>query len=309
MIALPVRLYRRILRVITWILLLVTVGNAQIQGASVSWLQNMLANGDDYARRGDWKNAVVQYYNIFYSFPPDSIPYQLYFKIAAVYSHNGQPQLARPYLVRAAERYRATRYDLECRLRLAVFDYQYDADEEAVLRSVLAQPEIPFKVIAAYLLIRMNAIDLADSMLSVVLASRLMVTDQIEALQAALRQPPPEPYPVWQKWGIIGSAAILPGMPQLLSGDYREGGLIATGFIALFGISRRISARHAAVRYFGTTGLLFYYLGGWYAGYRAYQDRQAAGRSVYYADLVRRFAITGVLKLADPLMSETVYER
>lgn len=83
--------------------------------------ENIMQVADSYASVGEWKEAVLQYYEYLLRFPEDTLVPLIYFKIASLYEQNGMFDLAGGYLKKVVENYSDGPYELEGKLRLAVF--------------------------------------------------------------------------------------------------------------------------------------------------------------------------------------------
>jgi hypothetical protein len=232
------------------------VGLAQeLQFENLDLRTNMLQVADHYARNGDWQKAILQYYEFLFRFPDDSLVSGIYTRIAAVYQQSGELQLAEEYYRKAVDQYAHTRFDLENRLRLAVFYYE-KGDYETAFQYALNQREAPFRIIVFYTLIRLREVALADSVghnLQTALAAAEMMPEYQEIREE-------ERVLNWKKkWSIYACSVLLPGSGQILAGNYRQGGLIAAGFLGLLKATTYAWKHYPGFYYYLVCGVLISY--------------------------------------------------
>jgi len=219
--------------------------------------ENILQVADHFAREGDWKQAILNYYAFLYQFPDDSEAVSIHWKIVEMYMRSGQHTLAEKNLRQIVEEFRDTPFDLENRQRLALFLYQQQRWEES-LRYAYYQPEPSFKIIIAYNLIQMGELELADSVLeefSSQTGHQISISPAVHDL--ALKS---AKLPGAKKMGAMTLSAILPGSGRYLYREYWSGTVQMAGFGALLGTTLySILYQPQSVFFCGSVTLVYYF--------------------------------------------------
>jgi tetratricopeptide (TPR) repeat protein len=268
----------------------------ELQFENLDLRTSMLQVADHYARDNDWQKAVLQYYEFLFRFPDDSLTPGVYIRIASVYQQCGEMQLAEEYYRKAVDQYAHTRFDLENRLRLAVFYYD-KGDYEAALQYALAQREPPFRIIIFYTLIRLREVELADSIGHDLGAESV----SLEIMPEYLRIRAEERVLGWKKkWGIYACAALLPGSGQILNGDYRQGGLIAVGFLGLLKATTYAWKHYPGFYYYLVSGVLISYGVNLYATYDLIKNYEERASQDELIALTEKYSLAEQLRLPLP---------
>lgn len=268
----------------------------ELQFENLDLRTNILQVADHYARDGDWQKAILQYYEFLFRFPDDSLAPGVYLRIATVYQQCGELQLAEEYYRKAANQSAHTRFDLENRLRLALFYYD-KGDYEAALRYALAQRESPFRIIIFYTLIRLREVELADSIGSDLNAKSV----SLEIMPEYQRIRTEERVLNWKKkWGIYAGAALLPGSAQILNGDYRQGGLIAVGFLSLLKATTYAWKHYPGFYYYLVSGVLISYGVNLYATYDLVKNYEMRASQDELIALTEKYPLVEQLRLPSP---------
>ena len=216
---------------------------------------NILQVADHYARSGDFKEAILQYYEFLYRFPYDSLAPRIAIKIAAVYQESGNYKLAEKHLKEALVKYNHTKYNLENRLRL-VFLYYEKEDYSTAIEYALKQPESPFRLVEIYCWIRLGEIEDADSLV----ASFNTEGYSTEILAEYRNLRASNAHLHWtRKYGAYTLSALLPGTGRILMEEYKDGMLTAVGFYGLVKVAVYTLKSHPAFYYYAATGTLIYY--------------------------------------------------
>lgn len=216
---------------------------------------NILQVADHYARSGNFKEAILQYYEFLYRFPDDSLAPRIAIKIAAVYQESGNYKLAEKHLKEALVKYNHTKYDLENRLRLAFLYYEKE-DYSTAIEYALKQPESPFRLVEIYCWIRLGEIEDADSLVASFNTERY--STEILAEYRNLRASNAHLH--WtRKYGAYTLSALLPGTGRILMEEYKDGMLTAVGFYGLVKVAVYTLKSHPAFYYYAATGTLIYY--------------------------------------------------
>lgn len=224
--------------------------------------RNLLQVAAHFARQGQYRDAILQYYQFLYKFPEDSVIPEIYSRIAEIYQKSNQPNLAEEYFYKAVEKSTHTRYDLENRLRLGIFLFERGAYERG-LKYAMQQEETPFQLIVAYHLIRLEEWTLADS----VLARFQQKSDLADTLITAYRQIRSSEVQIdWKRrWGAYLASSIIPGSGRIIFREYKEGALTAVGFFGLLTTAAYTLTHYPQFYFFAATGTLIYYIANLYA--------------------------------------------
>lgn len=289
-------------RLFCWVLFLIcglspTAGFTQeLQFEELDLRTNILQVADLYARNGEWQEAILQYYEFLFRFPNDSLAPSVYTRIATVYQRSGELQLADEYYHKTVDQYAHTRFDLENRLRLAGFYYD-KGDYEAALQYALTQREPSFRLIVFYTLIRLGEVELADSIVQELITKS--VTAEIIPEYQRIREG--EITLDWKKkWSIYTCSVLLPGSGQILIGDYRQGGLIAVGFLGLLKATTYAWYHYPGFYYYLISGVLIYYGVNLYAAHdlvKCYEERVSQDELI---KLTERYPLVEQLRLPSP---------
>jgi len=255
---------------------------------------NILQAADVYARRGEWQNAVLQYYAFIYRFPTDSLVPVVNFRIAEVYERSGKVDLAEKTLRKVAEQDLAGLLALESRLRYADFLYRRGRNEEC-LRYALRQSEIPFQVVTIYNLIAMHDLEAADSLLTL-LENRSGATLRLSEKYRELRQTPLRRDPK-RHWGALGLSALWPGTGRLLFNEYWDGGLTMAGFGAVIGLVWYTVTEQPQLAFYASSAFLIYNLGSLYTTYQSSQRYQERLLWARYEQLLASYPLSEELHL------------
>lgn len=254
----------------------------QFQGDNLK--ANILQVADHYARAGDFKEAILQYYELLYRFPDDTLVPQIKIRLAAVYQESGNYKLAEKHLKEAVEKYSNTKYDLEIRLRLALLYYEKE-DYNAAIEYAIKQPEQPFRLVEVYNWIRLGEIEIADSLVALFQNenySAEIITEYRNLRQSGVSLS-------WKrKWGAYTLSALLPGTGRILVEEYKDGALTAVGFYGLLKVAAYTLKYHPAFYYYAATGTLIYYGLNMYATHFAVQR---FGDRVMQRNLIRLIEI------------------
>ena len=225
----------------------------QFQGKDVK--TNILQVADHYAREGNFKDAILQYYEFLYRFPDDTLVPVIKIKLAAVYQENGSYDLAEKHLLESIKKYDYTKYDLEMRIRLA-FLYYEKRDYQTAIEYAVTQKEAPFRLVELYGWIQLGEISEADS-----LVYRFNTDDyspEIIPEYRKLRQS--KSCLSWKrKYGTYALSALLPGAGRILVGEHKEGVLTAVGFYGLVKVAIYALSNQPTFYYYAATGTLIYY--------------------------------------------------
>jgi len=228
---------------------------------------NILQVADYYARSGDFKEAILQYYEFLYRFPNDTLVPQITIRLASVYQESGNYKLAEKHLKEALVKYNQTKYDLENRLRLAFLYYEKE-DYSTAIDYALKQPEEPFRLVEIYCWIRLGEIEDADSL--VASFDTEGYSTEIIAEYGNLRTSNARLN--WmRKYGAYTLSALLPGTGRILMDEYKDGILTAVGFYGLVKVAAYMLQSHPAFYYYAATGTLIYYGLNMYATHFAVQ--------------------------------------
>lgn len=296
---------RRRLRIMGLLILLVWVRGGRAQTfvfPNLDLRQNILQVAEHHVRRGAWAEAILQYYSFLYHFPQDSLVAEINFKIARIYEVNHQPDLALQHLQQfvGALSPHATHY-LEARLRLAYQFYKMGRYVDCI-KYAWEQPEPPFKIVALYALVGLEAFLDVDSLLEV-WASDL--PDEL-AVMRELRQIKPGSYalPWTQKWGALIMSAVLPGSGRIYLQDYSNGLLTLGGFSGLVGLTYWSITQARQYLLFAGVLDLIYYGANLYATFREverYRWHQVAQK---YQRVVDRYPLEQVLGLSEIILGK-----
>jgi len=256
--------------------------------------ENILQVADRCAQDGDWKQAIMHYYAFLYQFPDDSEAVIINWKIVEMYKHNGQPDLAEKNLRRIVEKYRSSRYDLENRLRLALFLYEQGRWNES-LKYAYYQPEPPFRIIVAYNLIELHEIEMADSMLVIArdqTGMSLPISDKIHQLII-------EPLKMtwYKKWGGLMLNAVVPGSGRLYYGEIKDGAFNVAGFAALLGSMVYVAYHEPQWFFYASAATIAYYIANMYATFQSAEKYFEAYKSQRYADILNEFPLADLIPL------------
>ena len=227
----------------------------EVQFQSENLNTNIIQVADHYARTGDFKEAILQYYEFLYRFPNDTLVPQITIKIASIYQESGNFKLAEKHLKEAVVKYNHTKYDLENRLRLALLYYEQE-DHNRAIEFAIRQPERPFRLIEIYSWIRLGEIEDADSL--VASFNTEAYSSEIIAEYRNFREI--ETHLNWKrKWGAYTLSALLPGTGRILMEEYKDGVLTTVGFYGLIKVAAYTLKSHPAFYYYAATGTLIYY--------------------------------------------------
>ena len=241
-----------------WILILLFFQGAYtqelyFQGKDLS--SNILQVADNYARSGNFKEAILQYYEFLYRFPNDTLVPQITIRLASVYQESGNYKLAEKHLKEALAKYNHTKYDLENRLRLAYLYYE-EEDYSRAIEYALKQPEPPFRMVEIYCWIRLGEIEDADSL--VASFDTEAYSTEILAEYGNLRASSAHLH--WtRKYGAYTLSVLLPGTGRIVMEEYKDGMLTTVGFYGLIKVAAYALKNHPAFYYYAATGTLIYY--------------------------------------------------
>ena len=260
--------------------------------------ENILQVADSNAIDGDWKNAILQYYEYLYRFPEDSTVPVIYYKIAAVYKRSNKLDLAQSYLQKVVDKYSNSKYDLESRMRLAFFLFEKGDYDSSLIYSV-CQPEFPFKIITAYNLIALDEVSLADSILGIIVNEPgrhlTIIGELVKDLEVI-------PSMNWiRKWGSISLSGIIPGSGRIALEEYWDGTLTMLGFCGLCGIALVTERFYPQLYYYVGTGIFLYYFGNLFSTFDATKRYDVKLREKYLRELTRKHSLKKVLCLEDPI--------
>ena len=234
--------------------------------------KNILQVADHYAHTGEYRNAILQYYEYLYRFPQDTLIPNITVRIATVYQKSGEMKLAEDYYRQAVEKFPHTKYDLENRLRLGAFLYE-KGDYENAVTYALIQKEDPFRLIEIYSLIRLEEIDFVDSLVRQFPSEKFPTEIIPEYINFRDR----EAVLSWKrKWGAYALSAVFPGGGRILMEEYRDGVLTVVGFWGMVKVAAYAFKYHPAFYYYTATGALIYYGLNLYSTYfsvKQYSDR------------------------------------
>jgi len=252
---------------------------------------NILQVADHYARSGDFKEAILQYYEFLFRFPDDSLAPKIAIKIAAVYQESGNYTLAEKHLKEAITKYNKTKYDLENRLRLAFLYYEKE-DYSTAIEYALKQPEPPFRMVEIYCWIRLGEIEDADSLV----ASFDTEGYSTEIIEEYGNLRASNAHLHWtRKYGAYTLSALVPGTGRILMEEYKDGMLTAVGFYGLVKVAAYALKNHPAFYYYTATGTLIYY------GLNMYSTHFAVQR---FTDRIMKqnlYRLTEIYPLSDQL--------
>lgn len=256
--------------------------------------ENILQVADNFAREGDWKQAIMNYYAYLYQFPDDSGAVMVHLKIVEMYKRSGQLALAESNLRQVVEKYQNSKYELENRLRLALFLYNMNRWEES-LKYAYYQPEPPFKIIVAYNLIQLGEIEMADSIL--VMAQEqtgipIPIGKKIHELTVA-----PLKFPWYKRWGGFCMSAILPGSGRIYFGEYRDGTFNVAGFGALLGGTVYAANHQPQWFFYASAATITYYIANLYATYQSAEKYFEVYKRQRYADILKEFPLADLIPL------------
>jgi len=216
---------------------------------------NIIQVANHYARTGDFKEAILQYYEFLYRFPNDTLVPQITIKIASIYQESGNYKLAEKHLKEAVGKYNHTKYDLENRLRLALLYYEQENYNRAI-EFAIRQPEQPFRLVEIYSWIRLGEIEDADSLVASFNTEEY--SSEIIAEYRNFRES--KAHLNWKrKWGAYTLSMLLPGTGRILMEEYKDGVLTAVGFYGLIKVAVYTLKSHPAFYYYAATGTLIYY--------------------------------------------------
>jgi len=255
---------------------------------------NILQTADQYAESGDWTQAIMNYYALLYQFPDDSEAVVIHWKIVEMYKRGGQMTLAESNLRQVVEKYQNSKYEIENRLRLALFLYDMNRWEES-LKYAYYQPEPPFKIIVAYNLIQLGEIEIADSILVMALEQTgipIPIGTKIHELTVA-----PLKFPWYKKWGGFCMSAILPGSGRIYFGEYLDGTFNVAGFGALLGGTVYAANHQPQWFFYASAATIAYYIANLYATYQSAEKYFEAYKRQRYADILKEFPLADLIPL------------
>lgn len=231
---------------------------------------NILQVADHYAESGDFKNAILQYYEFLYRFPDDSLVPAVKIRLASVYQESGNFKLAEQHLQEAIEKYPQTKYNLEVRLRLALLYYQWQKYDQA-LEYARRQPEEPFRLVEIYCNVRKGDISEADTLVAR-FNTRGYSTEIIPEYKNLRCSKAHLDWP--RRYGAYALSALWPGTGRILVGEYKEGILTSIGFYGLLKVAICALKNQPSFYYYSATGTLIYYGLSMYATHDAVQRYQ-----------------------------------
>lgn len=257
---------------------------------------NILQVADNYARNGDFKAAILQYYEYLYRFPDDSLLPQIALRLATVYQETGNFTVAERHLKEAITKYSHTKYDLENRLRLAVLYYE-NGNYEAAIEYALPQPEEPFRLLELYCWIQLDETGIADTLADQIRQGKYcpeIISEYFNLRNSDVA------FDWKKKWGAYTMSALLPGSGRILIGEYKDGILTVLGFGGLIKVTLYTLQNHPAFYYYAATGTLIYYGLNMYSTHFAierYRDRVMQSN---LRRLLRIYPLSEQLRLAQP---------
>jgi len=255
---------------------------------------NILQVADHFALSGDWKQAIMNYYAFLYQFPDDSDAVIIHLKIVEMYKRSGQLALAETNLQQIIEKYQTTKYDLENRLRWALFLYEQGRWNES-LKYAYYQPEPPFRIIMAYSLIELQEIEMADSVLTTAQELTGIVLPISEKIHQLTVEPPKMPW--FKKWGGLMMNVVLPGSGRLYYGDIKDGIFNMTGFTVLMGSTVYVAFQQPQWFFYTSAATIAYYLTNMYATFQSAEKYFEAYKSQRYADILNEFPLADLIPL------------
>jgi len=257
--------------VISFFLILLTVSgfSQTVHFNSDDQKQNIIKVADKYAREGDWKNAILQYYEFLYRYPEDRLATRVAFKIAKLYENTGEIKLARKYLTETIEKSRDTEYFLESRLRFGIFLYEQELYEEN-LQFCSSQTEVEFRVLNIYNKIALDEHDDINLLISNVLSAKCSAS---EIIGKALGDDHGSNKKAI-KFGSILLSGIVPGSGRVLLGEYFDGTATFLGFYGFWKIARITSSAMTPFYFAANSAMLLYYIGNIYSTVKASRNYQ-----------------------------------
>jgi len=256
--------------------------------------ENILQVADNFALEGDWKQAIMNYYAFLYQFPDDSEAVIVHWKIVDMYTNSGQPALAEQNLRQIVEKYQNSRYDLENRLRLALFLYKQTRWEEC-LKYAYYQSEPPFQIIVAYNLIRLGEIKMADSIL-VIAQEQTGISIPIKGKIHELAIEPLK-LPWYKKWGGLCMSAILPGSGRIYFGEYCDGAFNVAGFGALLGGTIYVAYHQPQWFFYASAATLAYYFTNLYITNQSGERYFERLKMQRYCNIINEFPLDALIPL------------
>jgi len=256
--------------------------------------ENILQVADHFALAGDWKQAIMNYYAFLYQFPDDSEAVIIHWKIIEMYKRSGQLTLAETNLQQIIEKYQTTKYDLENRLRWALFLYEQRRWNES-LKYAYYQPEPPFRIIMAYSLIELQEIEMADSVLTTAQELTGIVLPISEKIHQLTVEPPKMPW--FKKWGGLVMNVVLPGSGRLYYGEIKDGIFNMTGFTALMGSTIYVAYHQPQWFFYTSAATIAYYITNMYATFQSAEKYFEAYKSQRYADILNEFPLADLIPL------------
>jgi len=268
----------------------------EIQFKSDDVKVNFLQVADHYARSGEFQNAVMQYYEYMYRFPDDSLEPNIMVRIAAVYQASGKLQLAEEYYHKAAENYAHTKFDLENRLRLAVFLYE-KGDYDAAIQFALLQREMPFLLVEIYSWLMLHEIEVADSLVADLPADMYRAEFIPEYVNLRKNGVPLK----WtRKMGAYLFSALLPGSGRILMEEYKDGIFTGVGFYGMVKLSEYTLQHQPAFYFYSITATLVYYGLNLYATHNTVQQYGDRVMDETIQKLIRIYPLSQQLRLDTP---------
>jgi hypothetical protein len=258
--------------------------------------KNILQVADHYAHTGEYHNAILQYYEYLYRFPQDTLIPNITIRIATVYRKSGKMKLAEDYYRQAVEKFPHTKYDLENRLRLGAFLYE-KGDYEGAITYALSQKEDPFRLIEIYSLIRLEEIDIVDSLVGQFPSEKFPT----EIVPEYINYRDCEAVLNWKKeWGAYALSAVFPGGGRILIEEYRDGVLTVVGFWGMVKVAAYAFKYHPAFYYYTATGALIYYGLNLYSTYFSVQRYSDSVMKQSLNSLTEIYPLSGQLRLESP---------
>ncbi len=263
---------------------------------------NLLQVADQHARQGEWKDAILEYYQFIYRFPQDSVLPVIYYKMAAVYQQTGHCEQAESCLKKALQKSGQDAYQLESQLRWAVFLYE-KGEYEASLKYSLQQSQMPFRIVSIYNWVMLGYPDIADSLCMTLPGQKQPV---LKALHLAIKQDDQGYKSVLKvkRWQATLAAAVLPGLGKAFYHQYWHSAGTAVGFYSLFKIAQVTARRNSDFFYIAATGLIYYYLGNIYATYHEGGQYVMQLREQRIRSILHNYPLSEVLGLTPALEIE-----
>lgn len=254
----------------------------------------ILQMAHEFAKTGDWKNALITYHEFLYRFPEDSLVPSIYLRIAMVNEEAGNTEIAEKRYRECLKRCAGTKTDIESRLRFTLFLYEQKRFQES-LEFSSRQSEPVFQIVLLYDLINLHALAEADSLAKRMIDSNTQAAPIIETY---FQQEAPEGISLFlRKWGAMSMSVLIPGSGQMLLGDYWDAGWTLTGFVSLVGAAVLTNNVRSSFFYVLGTGAVFYYVGNLYAVIQMKDEYQSAVREKKLIRLTDRYSLREVLKL------------